>query len=175
VSPGQQVAASQARTPTPNSGSLVAALHTPKPNAAPGRELAFALASEARRTGLLTALHRMSPTLTLDRLDVLLRGRHGEDLAQLTIAQLTKATPRGTIWLAPGQPIEDTVMDVFRVRAAEWFSSGFFVRHMGLRRWTAQKLLAEFADRGWLRRKGKTSGTRYRLAARLTASRGLDQ
>jgi hypothetical protein len=104
-----------------------------------------------------------------------LRGRHGEDLAQLTVAQLTEATPRGTIWLRPGQPVEDAVMHVFRLRGAEWFSSSFFVRHLGLRRWTAQKLLAELADRGWLRRKGKTSGTRYRLAARLAASRGIDQ
>jgi hypothetical protein len=132
-------------------------------------ELAIELAMKARRAGLLTALHRMSSTLTLARLDVLLRGRHGEDLAEITIENLSEAVLRRTIWLEPGQSIEDAVMHVFRLRPTEWFSSGFFIHHMGLERWTAQGLLAALAERGWLERRGKTSGTRYRLAARLAA------
>jgi DNA-binding IclR family transcriptional regulator len=67
--------------------------------------------------------------------------------------------------------IEDAVMRVFQLLPHAWLSSGFFVRHVGLERWTAQGLLAELADRGWLERKGKTSGTRYRLPARLADPR----
>jgi hypothetical protein len=132
-----------------------------------GCELAFALATKARRAALLTALHRMAPILTLSRLDVLLRGRHAEDFEEITVEDLTKAQ-QVTVLLDRSESTEDAVMRVFQIRPAEWFSSGFFIRHMGLERWTAQALLAELADRGLLERKGKTAGTRYRLAARLT-------
>ncbi|PRQ10111.1 hypothetical protein ENSA7_01560 [Enhygromyxa salina] len=42
-------------------------------------------------------------------------------------------------------------------------SSGFFVRLLGLERWTAQSLLAEIAERGLPDREGKTSGTEVLL------------
>ncbi|WP_052558990.1 hypothetical protein [Enhygromyxa salina] len=130
---------------------------------------------EARQAALLTALHRMSPRLTLARLDLLLRDCYGEALAKITVTQLGEATPRASIWRGPNQSLEDAVMQVFRARPNEAFSSGFFIRHTGLRRRTAQSLLADLADRGWLEREGKTSGTRYRLAARLIASRAIAQ
>jgi hypothetical protein len=126
---------------------------------------AHALAFEARRRSLLTVLWQRRHELTLEQLDELMHaGELGRDLGAITLAELLSApSPLG---LAPraGEPVEAAVLRVFRALPRARLTSGFFVRHMGLRRWTAQKLLADLAERGQLIREGKTSGTRYRLA-----------
>ena len=125
---------------------------------------ASALAIEARRRGLLTALNWMCPTLTIKRLDALLIGNYADELGAITIEQLTEPTPRNPVLPRPDESIEDAVMRVFESLPQQRLSSGSFVRHMGLARWTAQSLLAKLSERGLLVRDGKTSTTRYRLA-----------
>jgi hypothetical protein len=112
----------------------------------------------------VTALLRMADTLTLERVALLLKSTHGGDLADVTIRHICTVEPRRSIWLDSSGSIEDAVMRGFQLLPHAWLSSSFFVRHVGLERWTAQSLLAELADRGWLERRGKTSGTRYRLS-----------
>jgi hypothetical protein len=126
-------------------------------------ESATALASAARRTGLLTVLWEQRTTVTLADLNRLLRTReYGEDLGQITVADLFDLRPNA----ACGESVEDEVMRLFRARPGIWLSSSFFVRRLGLRRWTAQGVLASLAERGHLIRTGQRSTTRYCLAAR---------
>jgi hypothetical protein len=133
------------------------------------RDFVFSLADEARRTSLVTALRQQQGALTLARLDELLGSRkYGDDLARLTIEELLEPPPRATT-IDLGEPIEAAVLRVFRAQPETWLTSGFFTRHLDLRRWTAQSVLAELAEHGLLVRRGKTSGTRYRLAPRSRA------
>lgn len=125
---------------------------------------ATALAIEARRRGLLTALSQVGAMLTFARLNTLMIGKYADELAVLTVEQLTEPIPRSPLLPRPNESIEDAVMRVFKGRPQRQLSSAFFVHHMGLKRWTAQSLLADLAERGLLIRDGKTSGTRYRLA-----------
>jgi hypothetical protein len=129
------------------------------------REVAVAIAHEARRAGLLAALrHRRG--LTLEQLDQLVReGAYAHVLRDITVGELREAEAAPALpQIRDDEAIEDAVMRVFSARKYAWLSSGFFVRHLGLRRWTAQKVLAGLADEGLLERRGVTSGTRYRLA-----------
>jgi hypothetical protein len=128
-------------------------------------DLAFAIASEARRVALVAAL-RSRPALTVDQLVQLVHaGKYVDDFAELTIAELRGAKlPRlPRLGIRRGESIEDAVMRVFARRQSMWLSSRFFIRHLGLERWTAQNVLAGLAERGLLERRGTTSGTRYRL------------
>jgi hypothetical protein len=130
-------------------------------------EQALMLAGEARRASLVIVIWQLREKLTLDRLDKLLSNDDfGEELAAITLAEILASRPEGAgLAIRRGESVEDAVMRVFRTRPAVSLSSGFFVRHMGLARWTAQALLADLADRGYLDRSGKTSSaTRYRLA-----------
>jgi hypothetical protein len=132
------------------------------------RDFVFSLADEARRTSLVKALRQQQGALTLARLDELLGSRkYGDDLARLTIEELLELPRTTTIDL--GEPIEAAVLRVFRAQPETWLSSGFFTRHLDLPRWTAQSILAKLAEHGLLVRRGKTSGTRYRLATRSRA------
>jgi hypothetical protein len=132
------------------------------------RDFVFSLADEARRTSLVTALRQQRGALTLARLDELLSSRkYGDDLARLTIEELLELPRATTIDL--GESAEAAVLRVFRAQPETWLTSGFFTRHLDLRRWTAQSVLAELAEHGLLVRRGKTSGTRYRLAPRSRA------
>lgn len=126
--------------------------------------LALNLAREARRTGLLAVLGQLRTKLTIARLDDLLRGKYGEDLAEITVDELCGPTPRKSLVPGHGESLEDAAMRVFEGLPGVRLTSGFFIRHMGLPRWTAQKLLAELAERGLLDREGRTSSTGYRLA-----------
>jgi hypothetical protein len=128
-------------------------------------DLALALATEARRAGLVTALCRY-PSLTLESLAHLLHsGVYAEELASLTVADLRQAAlpepppPR----IHAGETVEDAVMRVFRGRPGIWTASSFFVRNLKLRRWTAQQVLGDLVEGGLLERRGVTSATRYRL------------
>lgn len=126
---------------------------------------AHALAFEARRKSLLAVVWQRRGELTLEQLDVLMHaGELGRDLGALTLAELLTAARPLELVARAGEPIEAAVLRVFRARPQEWLTSGFFVRYMGLQRWTAQKLLADLAEQGQLIRAGRTSGTRYRLA-----------
>ena len=82
------------------------------------------------------------------------------DLGQLTVADLIDVE-RTSVRC---ESVEDAVMRVFRARPGIWLSSGFFVKHLGLPRWTAQGMLAALAEGGRLIRAGMTSATRYCLA-----------
>jgi hypothetical protein len=155
VTGGEQLATTQLRVAACDRGRGT--------QTAPDPELALALAIEARRTGLLMALARMGAILTIDRLDELLIGKYGEELAEVTVGQLTERVPRSPLLPRPDESIEDAVMRVFEGLRGKRLSSGFFVRHMGLQRWTAQSLLAELAEQHRLEREGRTSGTRYWL------------
>lgn len=122
---------------------------------------AMAIATAARRAGLLTALWAVRDRVTLVELEELLHAcEYGEELGQLTVADLVTVTPA----MPRAETVESAVLRVFRARPGVWLSSGFFVRYLGLRRWTAQELLAALAKRGLLIRAGYTSGTRYCLA-----------
>lgn len=85
---------------------------------------------------------------------------YAEDLRELRLAELFAAT--GPPVPMHG-PTSHAVMRVFCLLGDEWLASSYFVRNLGLRRWTAQKICAELAERGLLERRGRTSGTRYRL------------
>jgi hypothetical protein len=131
--------------------------------------LALIIAREARRTGVLSGLWQLRSKLTMARLDNLLLGDYGEDLSSITLDELIGPMPKRSAPVRGLDSIEDAVMAVFRARPGVHLSSGFFTRHLGLERWTAQKLLADLAERGLLEREGKTSGTRYCLAGRSRA------
>jgi hypothetical protein len=89
-------------------------------------------------------------------------GKYADDLGKLRIDELNRS-PKPLLGGGPGETIEHAVMRVFRAAEDQWFSSGFFVRHLGLNRWTAQSICGELAHAGLLERRGRTSGTRYRL------------
>ena len=127
-------------------------------------ELALAIAQEARRSGLLGVLWQRRAALTLDQLEALLRSStYGEDLGRLKLSDLFKLS----VSQLPGESAEAAMMRVFRARPDKWLTSRIFIRDMGLRRWVAQRLLSELAERGLLIREGERSTTRYRLAAQI--------
>jgi hypothetical protein len=125
-------------------------------------DLVFAIANEARRVGLVVAL-RSRPALTVDQL--VHEGKYAEDFAKLTVGELrgAKLPTFAALEMQRGESIEDAVMRVFERRQSMWLSSSFFIRHLGIQRWTAQNVLGSLAERGLLERRGTTSGTRYRL------------
>ena len=126
-------------------------------------ELAILLAKRARRAALIQAV-RCRPELTIDQLEALLADRdYGDELSQITIEELLRSDARTALEVRTGESIETAVMRVFQQLPARQLASGFFCRYMGLERWTAQKLLADLAERGLLVRSGKTSSTRYNL------------
>lgn len=128
-------------------------------------ELVLSLAKRARRTALIHAV-RGRPDLTIGQLDALLAdSAYADDLSQITIDELLVAsTDVRALRIRPGESVERAVLRVFHQLPSQPLASGFFCRYMGLERWTAQKLLADMAERGLLVRSGKTSGTRYRLS-----------
>jgi hypothetical protein len=129
-------------------------------------ELAMSLAKRARRAALIQAV-RGRPELTIEQLEALLADRdYGDELSRVTIDELMRADPRAPLEARPGEPLEAAVMRVFQQLPERQLASGFFCRYMGLERWTAQKLLADLAERGLLVRSGKTSSTRYGLPIR---------
>ena len=108
---------------------------------------------------------RQRDRLTVDRVETLLADdKYGSILGELTIDEIRARETEPARVLAGDV---DAIVRVFEGCSQEWLSSGFFARYMGLQRWTAQAELAKLADAGILERKGKTSGTRYRLAAHL--------
>ena len=90
------------------------------------------------------------------------QGKYAEDLGGLRLEELF-ASERTPLWLTPHEGIEDAVLRIFEAFGERWLSSGFFVRYLGLERWTAQKICGELAQRGQLERRGRTAGTRYRF------------
>ena len=129
----------------------------------PGSDLALSLARQARRAGLATVVWRQRDRLTVDRVAKLLNDdKFGSLLAELTLDEVRARETEPTCVLDGDV---NAIVRVFERCSQEWLSSGFFARNMGLPRWTAQAELARLADAGVLERKGKTSGTRYRLAA----------
>jgi hypothetical protein len=129
-------------------------------------ELAMLLAKRARRAALIQAV-RGRPELTIEQLEDLLADRdYGDELSRITIDELMRADSRSPLEVRPGESMETAVMRVFQQLPAHQLTSGFFCRYMGLERWTAQKLLADLAERGLLVRSGKTSSTRYGLPLR---------
>ena len=127
---------------------------------------ALLLAKRARRVALIQAL-RGRPELTIEQLHALLTSEeYGEDLRDITIRELVRSDSGDSpLEVRAGESVEQAVLRVFQRLPSRELASGFFCRYMGLERWTAQKMLADLADRGYLVRSGKTSGTRYRLAA----------
>ncbi|WP_106395642.1 hypothetical protein [Enhygromyxa salina] len=101
--------------------------------------------------------------LSLDQLICLVQsGKYAGDLQHIQIGELWGSP--NVLAVQPGETDEAAILRLFRLARDQWLSSGFFVRHLGLNRWTAQKLCADLAERGLLLRRGLTSGTRYRLA-----------
>jgi hypothetical protein len=126
-------------------------------------ELAVLLAKRARRSALIQAV-RGRPELTIEQLESLLAdGDYADELSQITIDELLRSDGRTPLEVRPGETVETAVLRVFQQLPARKLASGFFCRYMGLERWTAQKLLADLAERGLLVRSGKTSSTRYGL------------
>ena len=128
---------------------------------------AVSLAKRARRVALIQAL-RGRPELTIDQLHWLLSSEeYGEELREITVRELLCSDPgESPLEVRVGESVEQAVLRVFQRLPSRQLASGFFCRYMGLERWTAQKMLADLAEQGYLVRSGKTSGTRYRLAAR---------
>jgi len=128
-------------------------------------DLATMLTERVRRAALIPVV-RAHPEMTFGQLDVLLtRSKYGSELGQLTIGELLVHDVAPAV--RRGEGVEDAAMRVFRENPESEFASSFFARHMGLKRWTAQALLAGLAERGLLVRLGRTSNTRYRLATTL--------
>jgi hypothetical protein len=125
-------------------------------------EPAFLLAKQARRTALILAM-RGRPELTIEQIDELLTGDYGNELAQVTVGEILRASKRPALKVRRGESLEDAVMRVFRRAPTQEFASSFFCRNMGLERWTAQALLRGLVEGGLLVRTGKTSTTRYSL------------
>jgi len=120
------------------------------------------LAAQARRTALVFVL-RTHQTLPLDQLICLVQsGKYAGDLQHIQIGELWGSP--NVLAVQPGETEEAAVLRLFRLTRDQWLSSRYFVRRLGLNRWTAQKLCASLAERGVLVRRGVTSGTRYRLA-----------
>lgn len=94
-------------------------------------------------------------------IELVSQGKYAGDLGELRLCELRQAA-KTSLRVAPGESPPDAVMRVFRSFEDQWLSSGFFVRYLGLERWTAQKICAELAQVGQLERRGRTSGTRYR-------------
>ena len=90
------------------------------------------------------------------------QGKYTEDLGGLRLEELFApvSTP---LPLAADEATEDAILRIFGTFEDRWFSSGFFVRYLGIERWTAQKICGELAQRGQLERRGRTAGTRYRF------------
>ena len=130
-------------------------------------ESAVLLARRARRAALIQAL-RGRPELTIEQLHELLTSdEYGDDLRGITVRELLRSDPGDSpLEVRAGESVEQAVLRVFQRLPSRQLASGFFCRYMGLERWTAQKMLADMAERGLLVRSGKTSGTRYRLAIR---------
>jgi hypothetical protein len=127
-------------------------------------ELALTLAERARRAALIQTV-RQRPDLTIEQLRYLLStGNYGDELSRITVDELVQADIGPPAFsIRAGEQLEDAVLRVFHQLPGRELTSGFFCRYMRLERWTAQKLLAELAERGLLVRSGKTSGTRYTL------------
>ena len=136
-----------------------------------GPDLALSLARQARRVALATVVWRQRDRLTVERIDTLLADdKFGSILADLTIDEI-RARETELTCMCDGDV--SAIIRVFQRSTQEWLTSGFFARNMGLQRWTAQAELASLADAGILERKGRTSGTRYRLAAHLQVGPGF--
>ena len=132
-------------------------------------DLALSIARQARRVGLATVVWRQQYRLTVDRVATLLADdTYGSILADLTLDEIRAMGGSELSFAWDG----DAIIRVFERCSQEWLSSGVFARNMGMPRWTAQAELARLAGAGLLERKGKTSGTRYRLAAHLRSSPG---
>jgi hypothetical protein len=132
-------------------------------------ETATLLAKRARRAALIQAI-RGRPELTIEQLQALLDDHdYGDELSEITIEELMRADARAALEVRPGESIETAVLRIFQQLPARELASGFFCRYMGLERWTAQKLLADLAERGLLVRSGKTSSTRYGLPVHTQA------
>lgn len=159
-------AAQQFWPPDPHRCTVISFPRTTQPAQVRGQ--AHELAGEARRRGLLAALTRIPGTMMLAGLTVLTRGRYADELAEFSVEQLTERVPRRILMPRAGESIEDAIMRVFRALPRHQLGSRFFMRRMGLQRWTVAPLLAELAERGWLVRAGKTSDTVYWLAPQLS-------
>ncbi|KIG19067.1 hypothetical protein DB30_05971 [Enhygromyxa salina] len=110
---------------------------------------------------------RGRPGLTIEQLQALIaKGAYARELQEITISELLRphAIRSTALEVKSGESLEAAILRVFHQLPERQLASGFFCRYMGLERWTAQKVLAEMADRGLLVRSGKTSGTRYVLA-----------
>ena len=89
-------------------------------------------------------------------------GKYAAEMRDLKVEELLRAPDM--LRVTPAETIEHAVLRVFRKFDHQWLSSGFFVRYLGLERWTAQRICGELAARGLLERRGRTSATRYRCA-----------
>jgi hypothetical protein len=128
-------------------------------------ETAIVLAEQARRAALIQAV-RGRPGLTIEQLQALTaKGVYAQELQQITVSDLLRphSIRSSALEIKSGESLEDAVLRVFHQLPERQLASGFFCRYMGLERWTAQKMLADMADRGLLVRSGRTSGTRYEL------------
>lgn len=127
-------------------------------------ELVVTLAHAARREGILCTLWQRRGDLTLERLGELLHGSgYAEDIGQLTVGELIDRAPwRGT----NKDRLVQAFLRRFEHQPNDPLTSQYFVRCFGISSWTAQKILGDMAERGLLRREGRTSDTRYRLTSR---------
>ena len=131
-------------------------------HATPTTDLATSIARQARRTGLIQVL-RCRPDMTVTQLMCLVESsKYAEDLRPLQLRDLGDSSDSRLV--RPHASEEDAVLRVFRNARGAWLSSGIVRRQLGLKRWTAQKVCADLAERGLLVRRGRTSATRYRLA-----------
>lgn len=134
---------------------------------------AVLLAARARDLALCEVL-RQQRTLTVGQLHELMHeSKYAEELAAIPIGEILDSVAHKPP-LAPreGESERDAVMRVFRACPDEWLSSSFFMRQVGLARWTAQGLLGALVAEGLLERRGKTATTRYRLARPSRAGAG---
>lgn len=133
-------------------------------------------AEVARRAGVVAAVRAM-PRITLGELCQAMKqdGHYADTLRTITVEELRgseRAAPPRTTRNHHPEDAKDTMLRTFRSNPTHKFASGFFVKLLGLPRWTVASLLGELVAADVLERSGRTGSTRYRL---LVADESSDE
>lgn len=94
--------------------------------------------------------------------------RHAAVLRTITVGELCSAAKQPSL---PPPKLSDealvlAIQQMFEASPDTWFASSDVRRRFGIPRWTALKHLGALVKRNALEKRGKKSGTRYRLAPR---------
>lgn len=125
---------------------------------------AVTLAETAQRCALVEVVRRSHALPLSELLQLTREGQHADVLASISIGELVAAPELVEPRLPHTEPLEVAVLRLFELQPERRFASSMICKRLGLRRWTAQRILRELVGRGAIERAGKTSSTRYWLA-----------